>query len=1401
MEKLADFFVTLRPRLLAPVMALMFTGVWSATSGAVEPWVDPTLKVQDGLVVWLDLSAQNRAREQAGVKPVADGDGIDVLRDGSGRANHLIQDQPAARPKYRAIDKLATASFDGVTTYLAHDRLGSFFDGLTVFLVAAPYSSDGGFPGLLATNGAGVNDYVSGITIDLGPVATDGFDAVNVEGAGFGGARDLKAARTPLLQITHLCVTSAVGTAGTKLYVDGQPAGQRDRTAGRIAMDQLTLGARYYGNGEAPHTQGFFTGEIAEVLVYDRVLADQERAEVGKYLTAKYGVGRAVDAPPAQAGFKPLAQVANPPAVQMLVPGFAVRELPVDLPNVNNVLYRGDGALVTLGYDGNIHLLTDTDGDGLEDHTKLFWENRGRIRAPVGMDLTPAKYPAGRGVFLASKARCLLVVDTDADDRADREITVADGWTETAHGVDALGMAFDRRDGSLWMGLGCQDFTNAYVVAADGKAAYDVLSERGAILHVSPDFQKRDVFATGIRFPVAIRLNRLNDLFCTDQEGATWLANGNPFDELLHVERGRHYGFPPRHPRHLPSVIDEPSVMDYAPQHQSTCGLNFNEPTSGGPAFGPTWWESDALVTGYSRGKLYRTKLIKTASGYVAQNQQIGAMQKLPADACVSPTGALVVAAHSGGPDWGSGPSGKGKLFQIRYVDRDMPQPVQIWPQTEREVWIAFDREVPPAQARELTSKTSIDFGPFVTPGDRFESLRPGYAVVAMQRRAGRHDLPVLGLQLTADRRNILLSTAPHAESGSYAVTLPGLGGARDETAKPGDIPQIHDVDLAYNLSGVDARYESASANRTWRGWLPHCDLAVSRTLTCKSAIHDDLWRFCRQPGTLLLSAQLDLRDMLRPAVQPGAKLDHEWPAEMVMLVCSSSARFDGTLDSLSISSKRDANSRFTARVAVPPDHPGATHKIELRLHVDASDTAPDFLMSWATNEDPRERALPLRRILLPWARHQREPAALVDNRDLPELRDGHWLRGRQIFFSDEAACSKCHQVRGEGGSIGPDLSNLVARDYASVLRDITEPSFAINPDFVAHAIVLGDGRLLTGTIRSQGDSVIVGSQDGKETTISRTEIEDVQPSPTSIMPQDIPRKLGPEKLRDLLTFLLVPGPHMPDYGKGTPPAARTMAEVRAVLADAPVEAANARPLDIVLVSGPKDHGPGEHDYPAWQKVWRELLSLADQTHVTTADHWPSPDQLAVADVMVFYQQGRFTPERAKDLDAYLARGGGLVYIHYAVDGGDDAPGFAERIGLAWRGGMSRFRHGELSIDLRPGADHPIARNLHHLNLHDESYWNLVGEQARLRLLGSGVEEGQSQPLFWTVEQGKGRVFVSIPGHFAWSFDDPLFRTVLLRGIAWAAHEPVDRFNELVTAGARLQSPASGKSAVAPKAP
>lgn len=260
----------------------------------------------------------------------------------------------------------------------------------------------------------------------------------------------------------------------------------------------------------------------------------------------------------------------------------------------------------------------------------------------------------------------------------------------------------------------------------------------------------------------------------------------------------------------------------------------------------------------------------------------------------------------------------------------------------------------------------------------------------------------------------------------------------------------------------------------------------------------------------------------------------------------------------------------------------------------------------------------------------------------------------------------------------------------------------------------------------------------------------------------------------------------MPVYAEGDPPPPRAQAEVDKLLADSDVTV-DDRPLRVVLVSGPKDHKAGEHDYPNWQKVWTRMLQRHERTEVDTAFEFPEQEQIDAADVLVFYQRGRWDAHRAASMDPFLARGGGAVYIHWAVDGRGGEHEFAKRIGLASLGGSISYRHGPLLIDFSHNPEHPISRNLGEVDWVDESYWRLRGDPSKINLLGTGVEDGEPRPLFWTMEHGRGRVFVSIPGHYMWTFDDPIFRTVLLRGVAWAGHRNVDRFNELVTLDARVE--------------
>lgn len=264
------------------------------------------------------------------------------------------------------------------------------------------------------------------------------------------------------------------------------------------------------------------------------------------------------------------------------------------------------------------------------------------------------------------------------------------------------------------------------------------------------------------------------------------------------------------------------------------------------------------------------------------------------------------------------------------------------------------------------------------------------------------------------------------------------------------------------------------------------------------------------------------------------------------------------------------------------------------------------------------------------------------------------------------------------------------------------------------------------------------------------------------------------------VTTTLVPVPE--SLQKDIPPE-RTRAEL-AELIGKPRKLENLRDIRIVLVAGPKDHGPGEHDYPAWQKAWRKLLARAPKTQVGTAWEKPSAEDFKTADVMVLFKHTAWPQELNADMDAYLARGGGVMLLHFAVDCFQNPEGGARHLGLYWGPG-AKYRHGWLDLEFKEGRDEPILRGFagRKLRFHDETYWRLTGNPQGVETLATAMEDDDGGkvriPLVWNRRVGPGRVHVNILGHYNWTFNDPAFRVLALRGMAWAAGEPVDRFHEL----------------------
>ncbi len=167
---------------------------------------------------------------------------------------------------------------------------------------------------------------------------------------------------------------------------------------------------------------------------------------------------------------------------------------------------------------------------------------------------------------------------------------------------------------------------------------------------------------------------------------------------------------------------------------------------------------------------------------------------------------------------------------------------------------------------------------------------------------------------------------------------------------------------------------------------------------------------------------------------------------------------------------------------------------------------------------DVRAAAEPLLRRLQPDAARQK---ARLDELEAV-LSGGNKAQGRTIFFGARAACAGCHTVASVGGKIGADLSKIGGiRTPRDLLESIVFPSASIVRGYEAYVITTEGGRSYNGILgRDTPEAVTLIATDRTEVRIPRSAIEEMQPSPVSIMPQGLETQLSRQELSDLVAFL-----------------------------------------------------------------------------------------------------------------------------------------------------------------------------------------------------------------------------------------------------------------------------------------
>ncbi|GIF45954.1 hypothetical protein DFJ67_5387 [Asanoa ferruginea] len=208
---------------------------------------------------------------------------------------------------------------------------------------------------------------------------------------------------------------------------------------------------------------------------------------------------------------------------------------------------------------------------------------------------------------------------------------------------------------------------------------------------------------------------------------------------------------------------------------------------------------------------------------------------------------------------------------------------------------------------------------------------------------------------------------------------------------------------------------------------------------------------------------------------------------------------------------------------------------------------------------------------------------------------------------------------------------------------------------------------------------------------------------------------------------------------------------------------------DTVIFTGQgDDHADPWHDLPATSAALADLLGPA--TSVNDVDRLEAAldgAELFVVNATAYRVEpvpGDATFVAA--VQAFLARGGGLLAMHSATVAFPGSPAWRAILGAVWEHGRTFHPPLGPSKVHRTAVAHPVADGLGDFEVVDERYTDLdvvVG----VTPLFTHEEAGTSHPVVWAREVGGGRLVYDALGHDTRSYAEPAHAALLRRAATW----------------------------------
>lgn len=635
-----------------------------------------------------------------------------------------------------------------------------------------------------------------------------------------------------------------------------------------------------------------------------------------------------------------------------------------------------------------------------------------------------------------------------------------------------------------------------------------------------------DLVSVGFRNAYDIAFNAAGDLFTFDSDmewdlGMPWYR---PI-RVVHVTSGSEYGWrtgsgkwPAYYPDNLPGVVD----------------IGQGSPTgivSGADAAFPRRYQQGLFVFDWSFGTIYWVGLRSDGGTYTGEVEEFLSGVPLPlTDGLIGPEGALYFA--TGGRRLDS------YLIRVSYTGPDETSPMTTTPRLTAQQTLR--RSLEAFHGRQDTEAVRAAW-PHLSHADRF--VRYAARVALEHQPVSTWQDRVFAEQDPVRRLYAVIALARHGEAAQRDQAFRALLSI-DEAAL--SVEQQLDLLRAYSLVTIRLGAPEGDLREEVIGFLearfPEADEALNRErgrllaafeapgivgkmLTLLATYSE------RAPDELLLlSDSVIMRsEQYGPAIN-DMRANRPQPQEIDVVMSLRHVRTGWTLaqreayfqwfyDALRKSGGRSyvgflENIRADALEHVP--------QADREALADLTDSYSAQALNLADLPQPEG----------PGRNWNRKEINLLMEDELAKPRNLE--RGRRMYAA--ALCQACHTLRGVGGAVGPDLTQVGTRfSRGDILEAIDSPSDAISDQYAAALLTMIDGKTFVGRVIGEDDAVVLLNQNSytpdQQIRVPKADIAHREASSVSIMPPRLLNRLNGQEVMDIMAYLLSGGdPEHPCY-------------------------------------------------------------------------------------------------------------------------------------------------------------------------------------------------------------------------------------------------------------------------------